>query len=120
MHDLRLALRQFRRVPGFVITIIVTLALGIGAFAGRVISMADDAGGAAPVGVLSYDVWRSDYNGGPSIVSSTFYIQTQVRFYDPGSILLAALVLSAAAALASFIPARRASSIDPMTALRIE
>jgi predicted permease len=44
----------------------------------------------------------------------------QVRFYDPVSILLAVLVLSAAAALAGFIPARRASSIDPMTALRIE
>ena len=44
----------------------------------------------------------------------------QVRFYDPGSILLAVLVLSAAAALAGFIPARRASSIDPMQALRIE
>ena len=31
MHDIRLAFRQFRRTPGFFITIIVTMALGIGA-----------------------------------------------------------------------------------------
>lgn len=43
-----------------------------------------------------------------------------VRFYDRISIVLAVLVLSAAAALAGFIAARRASSIDPMQALRIE
>ncbi len=44
----------------------------------------------------------------------------QVRFYDPLSIGLAVAVLSAAAALAGFLPARRASGIDPMQALRIE
>jgi predicted permease len=43
-----------------------------------------------------------------------------VRAYDPLSIAIAILVLSAAAALAGFIPARRAASIEPMVALRIE
>jgi len=43
-----------------------------------------------------------------------------VRIYDPLSIATAVLALSASAALAGFIPARRASSIAPMEALRIE
>jgi predicted permease len=43
-----------------------------------------------------------------------------VRSYDPLSIAIAVFVLSAAAALAGFIPARRAASIEPMQALRIE
>ena len=43
-----------------------------------------------------------------------------VRSYDPVSILLAVVVLSLAAAVAGFLPARRAASIEPMEALRIE
>ncbi len=44
----------------------------------------------------------------------------QVRSYDPVSISIAVVVLALAAALAGFIPARRAASIEPMEALRIE
>ncbi|HTZ83918.1 MAG TPA: FtsX-like permease family protein, partial [Candidatus Acidoferrales bacterium] len=50
-------------------------------------------------------------------------MQTQlygVRIYDPVTLLGAVFVLSAFAALAGFIPARRAASIEPMSALRIE
>jgi predicted permease len=43
-----------------------------------------------------------------------------VRSYDPLSILIAVVVLTLAAALAGFIPARRAASIEPMQALRME
>jgi len=43
-----------------------------------------------------------------------------VRSYDPLSIAIAVVVLSGAAALAGFIPARRAASIEPMEALRME
>ena len=43
-----------------------------------------------------------------------------VRSWDPFSMVIAVAVLSAAAALAGFIPARRAASIEPMEALRIE
>ena len=43
-----------------------------------------------------------------------------VRSYDPLSIAIAVCVLSAAAVLAGFIPARRAASIEPMEALRLE
>jgi predicted permease len=43
-----------------------------------------------------------------------------VHAYDPLTLCLSVLALSAFAALAGFIPARRASSIEPMHALRIE
>jgi predicted permease len=43
-----------------------------------------------------------------------------VRTYDPVTLGIAVLVLSFFAALAGFIPARRAASIEPMRALRIE
>jgi predicted permease len=44
----------------------------------------------------------------------------QVRSYDPVSLAIAIVVLSASAAVAGFIPARRAANIEPMTALRTE
>jgi predicted permease len=43
-----------------------------------------------------------------------------VSTYDPITLVGAVVVLAAAAALAGFIPARRAASIEPMNALRIE
>ena len=43
-----------------------------------------------------------------------------VKIYDPGTLAIAVVVLSAFAALAGFIPARRAARIEPMQALRIE
>ena len=44
----------------------------------------------------------------------------EVKTYDPLTLLGAVAVLSASAALAGFIPARRAATIEPMKALRIE
>jgi predicted permease len=43
-----------------------------------------------------------------------------VRTYDPLTLAAAVLVLSAFAAIAGFIPARRAASIEPMNALRTD
>lgn len=43
-----------------------------------------------------------------------------VRTYDPFTLAAAVFVLSAFAAVAGFIPARRAASIEPMNALRTE
>jgi ABC-type antimicrobial peptide transport system permease subunit len=41
-------------------------------------------------------------------------------FADPIAILFAAILLAANAALAGFLPARRAAKVDPMVALRYE
>ena len=43
-----------------------------------------------------------------------------VRAYDPVTLAISVIVLSAFAALAGFIPARRAAGIEPMHALRVE
>jgi ABC-type antimicrobial peptide transport system permease subunit len=43
-----------------------------------------------------------------------------VKSYDPLSLFVAIAVLFTAAVLASFLPARRAASIDPMQALRAD
>ncbi len=51
--------------------------LGIGSFAGRVLSPADDAPNAAPAAVMSYQAWQSDYASDPAIVGATFYMQSQ-------------------------------------------
>jgi predicted permease len=50
---------------------------GIGAFAGRMLTPADDSPGAAPAAVMNYQTWRSDYGSDPSLIGSTIYIQSQ-------------------------------------------
>jgi len=54
---------------------------------------------------------------GSRLMASQLYV---VRTYDPISIAAAGLILSGFAAIAGFIPARRAASIEPMNALRTE
>jgi predicted permease len=50
---------------------------GIGAYAGRLLTPADDLPGAAPVAVLSYAAWQAAHAGDAHVVGSTFFIQTQ-------------------------------------------
>jgi len=50
--------------------------LGVGAYAGHPLIDSDDKTGAAPVIVLSYATWQSDFAGDPNIVGSTVYVQT--------------------------------------------
>jgi predicted permease len=54
---------------------------------------------------------------GARLMASQLY---GVRTYDPFTLGAAVLVLAAFAAIAGFIPARRAASIEPMNALRTE
>ncbi len=49
---------------------------GIQPFAGRLFSPDDDRRSAAPVAVLSYQTWRGMYGGDPSVIGSTFVVNT--------------------------------------------
>jgi predicted permease len=49
--------------------------LGVGAFAGRVITPEDDKPSAPPVAVLSHRAWQTTYGGDTSIVGSTFIME---------------------------------------------
>jgi predicted permease len=49
---------------------------GIGAYAGRMFQSFDDVPGAAPVAVISYAAWQASHAADPSVVGSTFYIQS--------------------------------------------
>jgi macrolide transport system ATP-binding/permease protein len=50
--------------------------LGVRPFAGRTLMPTDDTDGATPVAMLSYQAWQRDYAGDPSIVGSSFFINT--------------------------------------------
>src|ERR1700677_2695422 len=51
--------------------------LGVGSFAGRILTETDDIPGAAPMVVISYQAWQSNYGGDSGVLGSTFYIQGQ-------------------------------------------
>ena len=50
---------------------------GVGAFAGRALTNADDTPGAPPGVMMSYRTWRSDYGADPGVVGSTLFVQSQ-------------------------------------------
>jgi predicted permease len=61
---------------------------GLGAFAGRALTPADDHESAAPVAMLSYRTWQQQYGSDPSVVGSDFILDghpfTIVGITPPG------------------------------------
>lgn len=57
--------------------------------------------------------------GGAKVVASQIHF-FGLQYYDPASLFGAAAVLAAVALLAGYLPALRASQVDPLTALREE
>jgi predicted permease len=61
--------------------------------------------------------------GGVAAIASGALARTvlfDVTSWDPQTLIVAAVLLAVASALASFVPARRAASVNPMEALRAE
>ncbi|HEV2134036.1 MAG TPA: ABC transporter permease [Terracidiphilus sp.] len=50
---------------------------GLSPAAGRFFLDSDDQKGASITAVMSYDAWQEDYAGDPSVVGSTFYVNTK-------------------------------------------
>jgi predicted permease len=50
---------------------------GVSAFAGRLLSTADDEPGAPPVTVMSYRLWQQQYGSNPSVIGSVFNFNNQ-------------------------------------------
>lgn len=51
------------------------VTLGVGAFAGRVLTSRDDVTGAPPAVVMSYAAWEAEYGSDPGVIGKTFTIQ---------------------------------------------
>ncbi|WP_254062562.1 ABC transporter permease [Acidobacterium sp. S8] len=45
--------------------------------AGRLLTDSDDVAGAPMVAIMSYETWQHDYAGNPSIIGSTFWVNTK-------------------------------------------
>jgi macrolide transport system ATP-binding/permease protein len=50
---------------------------GLNPQAGRLLEDSDDVPGAPIVAIMSYDTWQSEYSGDPSIIGSTFWVNTK-------------------------------------------
>ncbi|HEV2323489.1 MAG TPA: ABC transporter permease, partial [Terracidiphilus sp.] len=50
--------------------------LGVRSFAGRLFTQADDTEGSPPVAVLSHHAWQMTYGSDPSVVGSTFDVES--------------------------------------------
>lgn len=121
--------------------------LGVQPLLGRPFVAADESAGGAKVAILSYEFWRRSFGGSPQALGSVIRLNEQpytvvgimpagfefplvargmtrllfgIQGFDFATFGIAAIALVVAALIASYIPARRASHIDPMIALRSE
>jgi ABC-type antimicrobial peptide transport system permease subunit len=93
----------------------IGIRIAIGAHRGQVVAMImREAGMLVAAGVLIGTVVA--FAASRAAASLLFNLKP----YDPSTFAAAAFLLAAIGALAGFIPARRASKLDPMASLRAE
>ena len=93
----------------------IGLRMALGANRGNVVALI--------LRTASFQVGLGLAIGVPVALLGGYFMKSQlygVTGYDPVTLIAAVLVLAVAAAIAGFVPARRAASIEPMNALRTE
>lgn len=148
--DVRLAIRRLRRSPGFTAAAVLTLALGIGANSAffsladaallrrlpyPVARCTREVGIRVALGASREDVLRlvlgkglglAGLGVGAALVAALAAgrliggMLYNVSPADPTIIVSMSLLLAAVVLLASYLPARRAMRVDPVTSLRSE
>ncbi len=140
MHDLRDSFRQLVKMPGFTLTAIVSLALGIGATTAvfsvisyTVAQRTNELGIRMALGasrshvlklVFASMIGSMGIGAGLGLVLSRLMAhwspESQASSRDPILMIAASLTLLLVTLLASAIPARRAAAVDPAIALQYE
>jgi hypothetical protein len=135
-QDIRYALRTFRRSPVFTVTVIVTLAVGIGATTAvfsvvdrilfRSLPYAHDER-IVSVGLVDPTISQEFMLGGAlglcaalsaaQLIRSLLY---NVGPHEPATYMASVLLLVLVALAATLIPARAAMKVEPVVALRYE
>jgi ABC-type antimicrobial peptide transport system permease subunit len=107
---------------------------GITPIVGRAITADDTREGTPKVALLGHAFWMQERGGDRGVLGRTIKIQNgtyyatrliaaflfQVKPHDATTLACVVAILATAAALAAWLPARRAASVDPVIALRAE
>ena len=111
MHDLHYAVRSLSKAPGFTAVAVLTL----GATRANILGLILRRG--AGLVVLGVVIGVAGYFALSTVIAKLLFC---VGATDPATLIITPLLLALVAVAACLIPARRATKVDPMVALRTE